>query len=109
MAYQTLLFEPGRITRITLNRPDAANGLDDALCTELADATPRPDIGECLVDGTGFLVAGVSYRSADGTGTWVQAVQEHDGDVGVVTRDAFSTTCEWRPCQVERTPATGEP
>mgnify|MGYP000561866192 FL=1 len=78
-------------------------------CTELADATPRPDIGECLVDGTGFLVAGVSYRSADGTGTWVQAVQEHDGDVGVVTRDAFSTTCEWRPCQVERTPATGEP
>ena len=78
-------------------------------CTELQAATPRPDIGECLVDGTGFLVAGVSYRSADGTGTWVQAVQEFDGDVGVVTRDAYSTTCEWRPCQVERTPATGQP
>jgi len=78
-------------------------------CDELADTTPRPDIGECLVDGTGFIVAGVSYRSADGTSTWVQAVQEFDGDIGVVTRDAYSTTCEWRPCQLERTPATGEP
>lgn len=78
-------------------------------CADLELATPRPDLGECLVDGTGFIVAGVSYRSADGASTWVQAVQEYDGDVGVVTRDAYSTTCEWRPCQLERTPATGQP
>ena len=76
---------------------------------DLEAATPRTDIGECLVDGVGFLAAGVSYRSADGTSTWVQHVQEYGGDIGVVTRDAFSTVCEWRPCQIERTPALGEP
>ena len=49
-------------------------------CDELADAVPADDVGECLVTGTGFLVAGVSYRA-----------------------------CVWRACQFERTPATGEP
>lgn len=83
--------------------------LEPSTCAELATATPLDDVGECLVDGSGFLVAGVSYRSADGAGTWVQAVQEYGGESGVVTRNAFSTVCEWRPCQLERTPATGEP
>ena len=83
--------------------------LEPPTCVDLEAATPRTDIGECLVDGVGFLAAGVSYRSADGTSTWVQHVQEYGGDIGVVTRDAFSTVCEWRPCQIERTPALGEP
>ena len=79
-------------------------------CDELVEATvERPDIGECLVAGTGFVVAGVSYRAADGKNTWVQRVVELDGDVGVVTRDANAQVCEWRPCLIERTPATGEP
>jgi 2-(1,2-epoxy-1,2-dihydrophenyl)acetyl-CoA isomerase len=42
MTYQTLLFEEsGPITRITLNRPDAANGMNDTLTAELADAAAR--------------------------------------------------------------------
>ncbi|MCB0927315.1 MAG: enoyl-CoA hydratase-related protein [Mycolicibacterium insubricum] len=67
MAYQTLLFEPGRITRITLNRPDAANGLDDALCAELADAARRcadPDVKVVLLTGTGrFFCAGGDLKA----------------------------------------------
>ena len=49
-------------------------------CDELADAVPADDVGECLVTGTGFLVAGVSYRAADGGHTWVQSVQWHGGE-----------------------------
>lgn len=78
-------------------------------CDELADAVPADDVGECLVTGTGFLVAGVSYRAADGGHTWVQSVQWHGGETGVVTRGINSTVCVWRACQFERTPATGEP
>lgn len=78
-------------------------------CDELADAVPADDVGECLVAGTDFIVAGVSYRAADGSHTWVQSVQWHGGETGVVTRGINSTVCVWRPCQFERTPATGEP
>lgn len=78
-------------------------------CDALADAVPADDVGECLVTGTGFIVAGVSYRAADGSHTWVQSVQWHGGETGVVTRGINSTVCVWRPCQFERTPATGEP
>ena len=42
--YETIKFEPsGAITRITLNRPDAANGMNDTMTRELADAARRCD------------------------------------------------------------------
>ena len=42
--YQTIKFEQsGPITRITLNRPDAANGMNDTMTRELADAATRCD------------------------------------------------------------------
>ena len=42
--YETITFEPsGAITRITLNRPDAANGMNDTMTRELADAARRCD------------------------------------------------------------------
>jgi 2-(1,2-epoxy-1,2-dihydrophenyl)acetyl-CoA isomerase len=42
--YRTLLFEEsGPVARITLNRPDAANGMNDTLTAELADAATRCD------------------------------------------------------------------
>ena len=45
MTYETLLFEQsGPITRITLNRPDAANGMNEAMTAELADAAARCDV-----------------------------------------------------------------
>lgn len=82
-----------------------------ATCDQLeARAVARPDVGECLVAGVDLVVPGVSYRAADDATTWVQAVVELDGDLGVVVRPSiWSAACEWRPCLVERTPATGEP
>ena len=48
--YETLTFEQtGPVTRIVLNRPDAANGIDDTLAGELADAAARCDIPETKV------------------------------------------------------------
>lgn len=42
--YGTLLFEEaGPVARITLNRPTAANGMNDTLTAELADAANRCD------------------------------------------------------------------
>ena len=42
--YQTIKFEQsGPITRITLNRPDAANGMNDTMTRELADAAKGCD------------------------------------------------------------------
>jgi 2-(1,2-epoxy-1,2-dihydrophenyl)acetyl-CoA isomerase len=42
--YESILFEQsGPITRITLNRPTAANGMNDILLRELADAAARAD------------------------------------------------------------------
>ena len=42
--YQTIDFEQsGAIARITLNRPDAANGMNDTMTQELADAASRCD------------------------------------------------------------------
>jgi len=42
--YTSILFDQsGPITRITLNRPDAANGMNDTLLRELADAATRAD------------------------------------------------------------------
>jgi 2-(1,2-epoxy-1,2-dihydrophenyl)acetyl-CoA isomerase len=56
--YQTILFEQsGPITRITLNRPDAANGMNDTLTRELADAA-----GRCDTDGAKVVVLTGSGR-----------------------------------------------
>ena len=42
--YQTIEFEQsGAVARITLNRPDAANGMNDTMTRELADAAARCD------------------------------------------------------------------
>jgi 2-(1,2-epoxy-1,2-dihydrophenyl)acetyl-CoA isomerase len=42
--YQTIAFEQaGPTVRITLDRPDAANGMSDTMTAELADAAARRD------------------------------------------------------------------
>jgi len=63
--YQTLTFEQsGPVTRIVLNRPDAANGINDTLAAELADAAVRCDVAETkvvLLTGAGrFFCAGAT-------------------------------------------------
>lgn len=82
MNYETLQFEPGRITRITLNRPDAANGLNDALCAELADAATRcADAKVVLLTGAGrFFCAGGDLKamaaSPLGPGPFVKSIAD---------------------------------
>lgn len=66
--YATLGFEQaGPITRITLNRPDAANGMNNALTHELADAAMRCDVDETKVvvlTGAGrFFCAGGDLKA----------------------------------------------
>lgn len=61
--YETIKFElSGAITRITLNRPDAANGMNDTMTRELADAARRCDTAATKVvvlTGSGrFFCAG---------------------------------------------------
>ncbi|MBY0290667.1 MAG: enoyl-CoA hydratase/isomerase family protein [Mycobacteriaceae bacterium] len=66
--YETIEFEPsGAITRITLNRPDAANGMNDTMTRELADAARRCDTAATKVvvlTGSGrFFCAGGDLKS----------------------------------------------
>ena len=66
--YQTIIFaQSGAITRITLNRPDAANGMNDTMTRELADAARRCDTEGTKVvvlTGTGrFFCAGGDLKS----------------------------------------------
>ena len=60
--YQTIKFEPsGAITLITLNRPDGANGMNDTMTRELADAAKRCDTAGTKVvvlTGSGRVVFG---------------------------------------------------
>lgn len=52
MTYETLLFaQDGPIARVTLNRPAAANGMNDVMTRELADVATR-----CAVPGTKVVV-----------------------------------------------------
>ncbi len=67
-AYESLLFEQsGPIARIILNRPDAANGMNDTLLRELADAAKRCDVpGIKVVTLTGagrFFSAGGDLKA----------------------------------------------
>ncbi|MET0704991.1 MAG: enoyl-CoA hydratase/isomerase family protein, partial [Mycobacterium sp.] len=83
--YQNLLFEQsGPITRITLNRPKAANGMNDALLSELADAAARADADATKVvvlTGAGrFFSAGGDLKamaaSPLGPGPFVRGIAE---------------------------------
>lgn len=66
--YDTLTFaQDGPVTRIVLNRPDAANGLNDTLARELVDAAARCDVPETkvvLLTGAGrFFCAGGDLKA----------------------------------------------
>jgi 2-(1,2-epoxy-1,2-dihydrophenyl)acetyl-CoA isomerase len=70
--YSSLLFEQsGPITRITLNRPDAANGMNDTLLGELADAAKRCDVAgtkAVILTGAGrFFSAGGDLKAVAGS------------------------------------------
>src|SRR4051812_19850653 len=74
-AYETIAFEQsGPITRITLNRPDAANAMNDTLTRELAHAAKHCDVAGTkvvVVTGAGrFFSAGGDLRAiASSSGT----------------------------------------
>jgi 2-(1,2-epoxy-1,2-dihydrophenyl)acetyl-CoA isomerase len=82
--YQTINFEQtGAITRITLNRPDAANGMNDTMTRELADAARRCDTDATKVvvlTGSGrFFCAGgdlKSFASAPDRGRYIKGVAD---------------------------------
>jgi 2-(1,2-epoxy-1,2-dihydrophenyl)acetyl-CoA isomerase len=68
IAYETLQFErSGPIARITLYRPDAANGMNHVLTRELADAAMRcdgDDTKAVVLTGTGrFFCAGGDLKA----------------------------------------------
>jgi 2-(1,2-epoxy-1,2-dihydrophenyl)acetyl-CoA isomerase len=75
--YQTLLFDQsGPITRITLNRPDAANGMNDILLTELDDAAARCDVAATKVV---VLTGAGRFFSAGGDLKAIAAAPERPG------------------------------
>jgi 2-(1,2-epoxy-1,2-dihydrophenyl)acetyl-CoA isomerase len=82
--YQTIKFEQaGAIARITLNRPDAANGMNDTMTRELADAARRCDTEATkvvLLTGSGrFFCAGgdlKSFASAPSRGRYIKGVAD---------------------------------
>jgi 2-(1,2-epoxy-1,2-dihydrophenyl)acetyl-CoA isomerase len=82
--YQTINFEQsGLITRITLNRPDAANGMNDTMTRELADAARRCDTGTTkvvVITGSGrFFCAGGDLKSfalAPSRGQFIKGVAD---------------------------------
>lgn len=82
--YQTIKFEQaGAITRITLNRPDAANGMDDTMTRELADAARRCDTEATkvvVITGSGrFFCAGgdlKSFASAPSRSRYIKGIAD---------------------------------
>src|SRR6185312_14191740 len=82
--YQTVKFEQsGPITRITLNRPDAANGMNDTMTRELADAARRCDTDAMkvvVISGSGrFFCAGGDLKSfavAPSRGQFIKGVAD---------------------------------
>ncbi len=81
--YDTLTFgQAGPVTRIVLNRPDAANSINDVLARELADAASRCDVAETkvvLLTGAGrFFCAGGDLKamaaSPLGAGRFVKGI-----------------------------------
>ena len=82
--YETIMFEQsGPITRITLNRPDAANGMNDTMTRELAHAAARCDTEATKVvvlTGSGrFFCAGgdlKSFATASSRGRFIKGVAD---------------------------------
>jgi 2-(1,2-epoxy-1,2-dihydrophenyl)acetyl-CoA isomerase len=82
--YQTIKFEQsGSIVRITLNRPDAANGMNDTMTRELANAARRCDTATTkvvVITGSGrFFCAGgdlKSFASAPSRGVFIKGVAD---------------------------------
>jgi 2-(1,2-epoxy-1,2-dihydrophenyl)acetyl-CoA isomerase len=82
--YQTIKFEQsGPIARITLNRPDAANGMNDTMTRELADAATRcdaPATKVVVITGEGrFFCAGgdlKSFAAAETRGPFIKGVAD---------------------------------
>ncbi len=82
--YETITFEQSdAITRITLNRPDAANGMNDTMTRELADAASRCDTDATKVvvlTGSGrFFCAGGDLKSfavATSRGRFIKGVAD---------------------------------
>lgn len=82
--YETLLFEQtGPIARITLNRPDAANGMNGTMTRELAAAAKQCDTDATkvvLLTGSGrFFCAGgdlKSFASAPDRGAEIKGVAD---------------------------------
>jgi 2-(1,2-epoxy-1,2-dihydrophenyl)acetyl-CoA isomerase len=82
--YQAITFEQsGPITRISLNRPDAANGMNDTMTRELADAARRCDTAATKVvvlTGSGrFFCAGgdlKSFATAQSRGRYIKGVAD---------------------------------
>ena len=82
--YDTLTLEQsGPITRITLNRPDAANGMNHTMTRELADAAKRCDTAATkvvVITGSGrFFCAGgdlKSFAAAETRGPFIKGVAD---------------------------------
>ncbi|BBY60407.1 enoyl-CoA hydratase [Mycolicibacterium sarraceniae] len=83
--YQTLSFEQsGPIARIVLDRPDAANGMNDDMTAELAQVAQRCDVGEIkavVLTGAGrFFCAGGDLKamaaSPLGPGPFVKGIAD---------------------------------
>ena len=74
MSYETLLFESaGHVARITLNRPDVANSLNEVMARELMLAAIRcdedPEIRAVLLTGAGKMFsAGGDLKTFSGFG-----------------------------------------
>lgn len=82
--YETLSFEQtGAVARITLNRPDAANGMNATMTRELADAAKRCDTAATKVvvlTGSGrFFCAGgdlKDFSAAEDRGAHIKGVAD---------------------------------
>ncbi|WP_280268611.1 enoyl-CoA hydratase/isomerase family protein [Nocardia wallacei] len=102
--YQTLRFEQsGSIARITLNKPEAANGIDDVLGRELAQLAGRcaddPSLKVVTLTGAGkFFSAGGDLKAmaaqGSGAGSYVKHLAEdlHEAISSFARMDALLIT-----------------
>lgn len=83
--YQTLTFQQsGAVARIALNRPEAANGMNDAMTRELAEVSRRCDVPgtkAVVITGTGrFFCAGGDLKAVAssplGPGPFVKSIAD---------------------------------
>jgi 2-(1,2-epoxy-1,2-dihydrophenyl)acetyl-CoA isomerase len=82
--YEAITFaQDGAIARITLDRPDAANGMNDTMTRELADAAKRCDtaaVKAIVLTGSGrFFCAGgdlKSFATAPARGAYIKGVAD---------------------------------